>query len=127
MPVWSFVELSTSLLSPKTVGVSPFFAPAEERLSTEPPHLPTAVWDYMHCTKRAINTRIIGFCEPTLKQCVDDLVLYTKASKLGGNDAAALDEVLRRRRGDVDVNSLPWEPRAAYKEWLRAQGRLCEE
>ncbi|EAN94596.1 hypothetical protein C3747_23g338 [Trypanosoma cruzi] len=127
MPTWSFVELSCSFLSPKMVGESPFFAPLEERLSTKPPSLSSALWDYMHCTKRAINTRIIGFCEPTLKQCVDDLVLYTKASKWGGCNAASLEEVLRRRRGDVDIESLPWEPRESYKKWLKEQGRMREQ
>ncbi|KAH9599268.1 hypothetical protein LSM04_002963 [Trypanosoma melophagium] len=127
MPVWSFVELSSSLLNPKAVGVSPFISPLEERISTEPPHLRSALWEYMLCTKRAINTRIIGFCEPTLQQCVDDLVLYTKASSWGGSDADSLAEVLRRRRGVVDVQSLPWEPRAGYKKWLEEQGRLQKD
>ncbi|AAZ11380.1 uncharacterized protein TEOVI_000011900 [Trypanosoma equiperdum] len=124
MPLWSFVELSSSFLSPVTVGVSPFFRPLEERLNTEPPAVREVVWEYMHCTKRAINTRIIGFCEPTLNKCVDDLRLYLKASAAGGSDEASLAEVLRRRRGEVDADSLPWESRAEYKEWLRTQGRL---
>nr|CCC47996.1 conserved hypothetical protein [Trypanosoma vivax Y486] len=127
MPAWSFVELSSSLLSPKTVGISPFFQADREGIRSDAPNPIEAVWDYTLCTKRAINTRIIGFCDPTLKQCVDDLVLSLKSSRLGGSNPAALEEVLRRRRGSISVNTLPWEPRPEYKEWLLAQGRLGNE
>lgn len=124
MSYQAFFELSSSLLSPKHIGLSPFHANKEVRLRPNPPRVSSALYGYTMCTRRAINTRIIGFCEPTLQQCVDGLVREVKASKLGGQDPAALDVSLTRRRGDINADTLPWQPKPEYLRWLDAQGRL---
>lgn len=122
----AFFELSSSMLSPKSVGLSPFFAPAAERENAEPPQVSSILYEYTMCTKRALNTRIIGFGEPSLKSCVNDFVTSMRASSLMGSDAAALDAVCKSRRGTVDPYQLPWQPNERYLAWLRQQGRLVE-
>lgn len=120
----AFFELSSTLLSPKHVGLNPFPAADDVRLSTAPPRVSSALYNYTMCAKRAINTRIIGFCEPTLQQCVDQLVMEVKASKLGGQDPDSLSEALNRRRNVVDPQTLPWQPKPEYLKWLEDRGRL---
>lgn len=121
-------EVSSSMLNPKYVGQFPFFLAEEtpQWLLEAPPTLRSALWSYVKCGKRAMNMRMVGFCEPTLHQCVEELGETVKASVLGGQDPTALKHVLERRRGVVDVTTLPWEPRPEYVEWLRRQGRLAE-
>lgn len=119
-------QLSTSTANPRDIGVCPFWDPAEKRLDTSPPLVRTALYNYTICTKRALNLRIVGFCEPTLGECVKNFAVDMRSTSLMGSDPTSLKDVLRRRRGEVDVRSLPWEPRKEYKEWLQRQGRLAE-
>lgn len=128
MSIQALFELSKSTLSPKYVGLSPFFSDdhAAARAQSAPP-LRRAVWEYMRCSRRAINTRIIGFSDPTLQECVADLVLATRATRWGGADPEAAEAVRRRRGGVVDPASLPWAPTEGYTQWLRRQGRLVED
>ncbi|CCW69674.1 unnamed protein product [Phytomonas sp. Hart1] len=124
MSVRVFFELSTSVVNPKYLGCSPFFESENHRLDTSPPSVLKAVYNCMFCTKRSLNTRIIGFCQPTLGQCIEDLKMEVRASTLIG-DSSALQNVLARRRGEVEVDTLPWKPREEYIMWLRQQGRLA--
>ncbi|CAG9572372.1 conserved hypothetical protein [Leishmania major strain Friedlin] len=124
MSVQAF-EFSSSILSPKYVGLSPFRAPKESRLDTSPPGVLSSMCEYTMCAKRALNTRIIGFAEPTLQQCIEEFARALKASTFI-QDKDATSALLRQRRGTVDPSQLPWSPRPEYLAWLRAQGRLEE-
>ncbi|CAJ1007283.1 hypothetical protein Q4I28_002597 [Leishmania naiffi] len=125
MSVQAFFDFSSSLLSPKYVGLSPFYAPKESRLDTSPPGVVSSMYEYAMCTKRSLNTRIIGFAEPTLQQCIDEFTRDLKATAFI-EDKEAMSTLLRQRRGIVDPSQLPWSPRPEYLAWLRAQGRLDE-
>ncbi|GET87695.1 hypothetical protein, conserved [Leishmania tarentolae] len=125
MSAQAFFEFSSSILSPKYVGLSPFHAPKESRLDTSPPGVLSSMYEYTMCTKRALNTRIIGFSEPTLQQCVDEFTRSLKATTFI-QDKEATSAFLRQRRGTVDPSQLPWAPKPEYLAWLRAQGRLDE-
>ncbi|KAG5481908.1 hypothetical protein LSCM4_06987 [Leishmania orientalis] len=125
MSVQAFLDFSSSVLSPKYVGLSPFYAPKESRLDTSPPRTLSCMYEYTMCMKRALNTRIIGFAEPTLQRCVDEFARNLRATPLI-QDEAATAALLRQRRGTVDPRELPWPPRPEYIAWLRAQGRLDE-
>lgn len=125
MSVQAFFELTTSVVNPKHVGLPPFHASVEARLDTSPPAVLASMYEYTMCTKRALNTRIIGFAEPTLQQCIDAFSRDIKASSFIG-DEAARSAALRQRRGTVDPSTLPWAPRPEYLMWLKAQGRLDE-
>lgn len=125
MSVQAFFEFSSSILSPKYVGLSPFHAPKESRLDTSLPGVLPSMCEYTMCTKRALNTRIIGFGEPTLQQCIEELTRAMKATTFI-QDKDATSALLRQRRGTVDPSKLPWSPRPEYLGWLRAQGRLDE-
>ncbi|EPY24015.1 hypothetical protein STCU_01875 [Strigomonas culicis] len=121
-----FFTLSKTVMDPKAVGLSPFFAPPSERESKEPPHVLRSLRDYAMCTKRALNVQIIRFGEPSLKSCVDEFVISLRASVESENGTASLEQVCRRRRGVVDPTNLPWEPREEYLAWLGRQNRLAE-
>ncbi|KPA76292.1 hypothetical protein ABB37_08020 [Leptomonas pyrrhocoris] len=123
MSLQAFFDFSSSVVDPKYVGLTPFFAPRQERLDTRPPAILASMYEYTMCTKRALNTRIIGFAEPTLQQCIEAFSRNVKASAMIG-DAEAQAAVLRQRRGVVDPYALPWAPKPEYVEWLRGQGRL---
>ncbi|KAG5481594.1 hypothetical protein LSCM1_05618 [Leishmania martiniquensis] len=125
MSAQAFFDFSSSALSPKYVGLSPFHAPKESRLDTSPPRALSCMYEYTMCMKRALNTRIIGFAEPTLQQCVDEFARNLRATALI-QDAEATAALLRQRRGAVDPGKLPWTPRPEYLAWLRAKGRLDE-
>jgi hypothetical protein len=125
MSFQAFFDFSSSVVNPKHVGLSPFFASRETRLDTSTPAISSSMCEYIMCTKRALNTRIIGFAEPTLQQCIDEFSRNVKASAVVGNEEA-LTAVLKQRRGAVDPHVLPWAPKPEYVEWLRAQGRLEE-
>lgn len=123
MSYQAFFDFSSSVVNPKYVGLSPFFESKETRLDTSSPAVLSSMYEYTMCTKRALNTRIIGFAEPTLQQCIDEFSRNVKASAWVGNEEAK-EGVLKQRRGVVDPYALPWAPKPAYVEWLREQGRL---
>lgn len=121
-------ELSSSFINPKYVGLSPFHASRETRDDESPPPLFSSLHTFMMCSKRSLNTRIIGFADPTLLQCVDELASNIKASGWGWTSeeekTKSMKTVQLRRRGVVDPSVLPWEPKERYLEWLRSEGRL---
>lgn len=125
MSLQAFFEVSSSWIDPKHVGLSPFYDAKEKRMRLEPPGIPSSFYEYTMCTKRAINTQIIGFAEPTLRQCVNELTRNIQASSIV-QDKMALKEVLQHRRGAVNPAALPWSPRPEYLDWLRREGRLAE-
>lgn len=125
MSFQAFFDFSSSVVNPKYVGLSPFHDSKEARLDTTSPAILSSMYEYTMCTKRALNTRIIGFAEPTLQQCTEELSRNVRASTLIG-DTEAQAAVMKQRRGDVDPYALPWTPRPEYIEWLRAQGRLAD-
>ncbi|CCW65708.1 unnamed protein product [Phytomonas sp. EM1] len=119
-----FFALSMSIVNPEHLCCSPFFEPESVRLDTSSPSVFKAMSNYVFCTRLALNAHVIGFCQPTLQQCVEDFKMEVKASTIIG-DPLALQNVLARRRGEVEVNTLPWKPREEYQAWLRKQGRLA--
>lgn len=123
MSFQAFFDFSSSVVNPKYVGLSPFFAAKETRLDTSSPGVLSSMYEYTMCTKRALNIRIIGFAEPTLQQCIDEFSRNVRASALIADEAAKAD-VLKQRRGVVDPYALPWAPKPEYVTWLREQGRL---
>ncbi|KAG5508268.1 hypothetical protein JKF63_05524 [Porcisia hertigi] len=125
MSLQVFFDFSSSVLSPKYVGLSPFYASKESRYDTSTPGFFSSMYEYTLCTKRALNTRIIGFADPTLQQCIDELTRNLKSTTLV-QDKEATAALMRQRRGTVDPSQLPWSPRPEYLMWLKAQGRLDE-
>ncbi|KAK7196239.1 hypothetical protein NESM_000559500 [Novymonas esmeraldas] len=121
----ALVDFSSSLVNPKHVGLSPFHAPPEVRHDTSTAGVLSSMYEYSMCTKRALNTRIIGFAEPTLRECIDAFSRNLRATAFV-QDEAATAAVLRERRGIVDPSQLPWAPRPEYIAWLRSHGRLDE-
>ncbi|KPI89087.1 hypothetical protein ABL78_1823 [Leptomonas seymouri] len=123
MSLQAFFDFSSSVVNPKYVGRSPFFDSREARLDSGAPAISSSMYEYTMCTKRALNTHIIGFAEPTLQQCVEEFSRNLKASAMIGDEEARA-AVLKQRRGVVDPYALPWAPKPEYVAWLRAQGRL---
>ncbi|CAD2221603.1 hypothetical protein AGDE_02373 [Angomonas deanei] len=124
MSFQSFFELSSSFLSPKDIGASPFPLPIEKRTNLSAPWLFEVLYAYSMCTKRALNTRMIGFSEPTLQSCVDDLSMGLKATQLVSKNEEALRVYNERKACKIDPTVLPWAPRKEYLEWLKKEERL---
>lgn len=126
MSVYTIFEMCTCTISPKHIGADPFFATGRNSGDKELPSLSSAIYNFTVCTRRALNTRIIGFGDPTLQQCATTFVNEVKANKRIGWDECAVKTVLDQQRGAVDINLLPWHSRPEYIDWLTAQNRLSQ-
>lgn len=70
-----------------------------------------------------MNRTIIGFCDPTLFQCQDELNEYLSAWSGNKQSLAKVEAAVREQ---VDPTQLPWVSKPKYVEQLRKDGRLRE-
>lgn len=82
---------------------------------------------FISCTRRSLNTRIIGFRDNTLENCVDDYLF--KLHRFLGNDKVVAESESDKPRSNhfrsvVDPFNLPWKPKKKYLKWLSERHSL---
>lgn len=129
MPSLAEFELSTIFISPKFVSVSPFFVHDTEYAQKQGSlsHFASSIASFISCSRRSLNTRIIGFGDNTLENCAEDF-LYTLHREKKDAPIEGDSELNKPRTNHfhrvLDPFILPWKPKANYLQWLSSRHSL---
>lgn len=132
MPSLAEIELSSIFISPKYLSASPFFRDTtkENQEKGSFRHLTSSIASFIFCSRRALNTRIIGFGDNTLENCSEDFLYNISESKASSHSEDEHDDYRPKtnhfhRR--IDPFSLPWKPKQQYLNWLASRHSLPSE
>lgn len=114
-------ELSSSFVNPKYIGLSPFFPCKSDRAQTNKITVLSSSYNFNLCIRRSLNTRIIGFGDPTLLQCINEFLLDIGLKSSTTEESISF---VKRRCSMVNPYLLPWSPTPTYLSWLASENRL---
>lgn len=129
MPTLADIELSSVFLNPTLVSESPFFLHKKEEFEDKGGLIlfSSFLGSFFSCTRRSLNTRIVGFRDNTLENCVDDFLFSIQ--KISGKDRVIAESEDDKPRSNhfhrvIDPFSLPWKPKEKYLKWLSERHSL---
>eukprot|EP00758_Cryptobia_borreli_P006937 Tbor_TRINITY_DN5225_c0_g1::TRINITY_DN5225_c0_g1_i1::g.16319::m.16319 len=126
-----YMEVNNSLRDVRHISKNPFFTGTdgseERKQNLVPPSYFSALNEMFYCVRRATHTTTMGFCDPTLLTCTEELKLRLRACYRWGHDKEATQFVLTERMNTVDLSGMPWSPSGSYLEYLKETCRHTKQ